>query len=133
VNGTQHKVGSVVMQDGAQMIATPSLEDRIAAIGVGNEFRDPLKRAISFYFWYHGKEGARGGDQRLTPRRVPDGYQALSRSPTTAVRHRLAWSRAADDARTLLTEKRLSALQRATLRQDLDRIEAVLDGIPATA
>lgn len=30
----------------------------------------------------------------------------------------------------MLTEKRLSALQRAALVQDLRRIEAVLDGIP---
>jgi hypothetical protein len=33
----------------------------------------------------------------------------------------------------LLTEKRLPALQRTTLMQDLDRIAAVLNGIPATA
>jgi hypothetical protein len=48
-------------------------------------------------------------------------------------RHRPAWSRAADDARALLAEKRLSTLQRAALKQDLDRIQAVLNGIPATA
>jgi hypothetical protein len=60
---------------------------------------------------------------------------APTRCPNACItaRHRLAWSRAADDARTLLTEKRLSALQRATLAQDLDRIEAALNGIPATA
>ena len=39
------------------------------------------------------------------------------------------------DARILLREKRLSELQRVTLGRDLDRIEAVLDGIttPASA
>jgi hypothetical protein len=50
-----------------------------------------------------------------------------------ASRPAIVWPHAADDARTLLTEKRLSALQRATLGQDLDRIETVLNGIPATA
>jgi hypothetical protein len=44
-------------------------------------------------------------------------------------RHRSAWGRAADEARALLREKRLPELQRVALRQDLDRIEAVLDGI----
>ena len=48
-------------------------------------------------------------------------------------RHRPAWARAADDARTLLREKRLPELQRAALRQDLTRIEAVLDGIVGPA
>jgi hypothetical protein len=41
----------------------------------------------------------------------------------------LVWARAADDVRILLREKRLSKLQRVALRRDLDRIEAVLDGI----
>jgi hypothetical protein len=44
-------------------------------------------------------------------------------------RHRPAWSRSADDARALLKERRLSSLQRSILNQDLERIEAVLDGI----
>ncbi len=44
-------------------------------------------------------------------------------------RHKPVWAQAADDARTLLREKRLSALQRSALRRDLDRIEAILDGI----
>jgi hypothetical protein len=50
-------------------------------------------------------------------------------------RHRPVWARAAEDARILLREKRLSELQRVALRRDLDRIEAVLDGIttPASA
>jgi hypothetical protein len=39
-------------------------------------------------------------------------------------------ARAAEDARMLLREKRLSTLlQRTALRHDLDRIEAVLAGI----
>jgi hypothetical protein len=44
-------------------------------------------------------------------------------------RHRPAWARSADEARTLLREKRLSPLQRAALKQDLERIEGVLDNI----
>jgi hypothetical protein len=48
-------------------------------------------------------------------------------------RHRPVWTRAADDARILLREKRLSELQRVALRRDLDRIEAVLDGITKPA
>jgi hypothetical protein len=43
------------------------------------------------------------------------------------------WARASDDARILLREKRLSELQRVALRRDLDRIEAVLDGITKPA
>jgi hypothetical protein len=55
-----------------------------------------------------------------------------TRCPNACItaRHRPAWSRAAADARAMLAEKRLSALQRAALMQDLRRIEAVLDGIP---
>ena len=55
-----------------------------------------------------------------------------TRCPNACItaRHRPAWSRAAADARAMLTEKRLSALQRAALAQDLRRIEAVLGGIP---
>jgi hypothetical protein len=50
-----------------------------------------------------------------------------------AARHRPVWARSADDARALLKEKRLSALQRAIVRRDLERIEAVLDGITKPA
>lgn len=45
------------------------------------------------------------------------------------VRHRPAWARSADGARTVLKEKRLSPLQRTVLKQDLERIEEVLDNI----
>ena len=50
-------------------------------------------------------------------------------------RHRPVWAQAADDAKLLLREKRLSELQRTALRRDLDRIEAVIDRIttPASA
>jgi hypothetical protein len=48
-------------------------------------------------------------------------------------RHRNAWARAAEDAEALFREKRLSGPQRAALTQDLHRIEAVLNGIAATA
>jgi len=60
-----------------------------------------------------------------------------TRCPNACItgRHRPVWARAAEDARILLREKRLSELQRVALRRDLDRIEAVLDGIttPASA
>jgi hypothetical protein len=58
-----------------------------------------------------------------------------TRCPNACItaRHRPVWTRAADDARILLREKRLSELQRVALRRDLDRIEAVLDGITKPA
>jgi hypothetical protein len=58
-----------------------------------------------------------------------------TRCPNACItqRHRPVWARAADDARILLREKRLSELQRVALRRDLDRIEAVLDGITKPA
>ena len=54
-----------------------------------------------------------------------------TRCPNACItqRHRPVWARAAEDARMLLREKRLSTLQRTALRRDLDRIEAVLAGI----
>ena len=48
-----------------------------------------------------------------------------------AERHRPAWARAAAEARTLLREKRLSSPQRLALDREIDRVEAVLDGIDA--
>jgi hypothetical protein len=48
-------------------------------------------------------------------------------------RHRPVRAWAADDARILLREKRLSELQRVALRRDLDRIDSVLDGITKPA
>lgn len=45
------------------------------------------------------------------------------------IRHQSSWARAADDARALLREKRLSGPQRTALMQDLRRIETVLNGI----
>ena len=58
-----------------------------------------------------------------------------TRCPNACVtsRHRSAWTKAADDARQLLREKRLSEPQRIALRQDLARFEAVLDGIGGPA
>jgi hypothetical protein len=60
-----------------------------------------------------------------------------TRCPNACIttRHQSVWGRAAEEARILLREKRLSELQRVALRRDLDRIEAVLDGIttPASA
>lgn len=54
-----------------------------------------------------------------------------TRCPNACItaRHRPAWSRSAEDAKTLLKEKHLSPLQRTTVKQDLQRIEAVLDGL----
>jgi len=54
-----------------------------------------------------------------------------TRCPNACItsRHRPAWARSADDARALLKEKRLSPLQRTTLKQDLERIEGILDSI----
>jgi hypothetical protein len=58
-----------------------------------------------------------------------------TRCPNACItaRHRPVWARAADDARILLREKRLSELQRVALCRDLDRIESVLDGITTPA
>nr|WP_157357696.1 integrase [Mesorhizobium metallidurans] len=44
-------------------------------------------------------------------------------------RHRPAWARSAEEATSLLKEKRLSQLQRSILQQDLDRSMAVLNSI----
>jgi hypothetical protein len=54
-----------------------------------------------------------------------------TRCPNACIttRHRPAWARAAQQAKSLLSEKRLSPLQRAALDQDLARVEAVLDKI----
>ncbi len=54
-----------------------------------------------------------------------------TRCPNACItnRHRPAWARAAGHARELLREKRLPEPQRVALRRDLERIEAVLDGI----
>ncbi|AZO59404.1 MAG: integrase [Mesorhizobium sp.] len=54
-----------------------------------------------------------------------------TRCPNACItaRHRPAWSRSAEDAKTLLKEKRLSPLQRTIMKQDLQRIQAVLDGL----
>lgn len=51
------------------------------------------------------------------------------RCPNSCItsRHRPVWAQAAEDAKLLLREKRLSELQRAVLRRDVDRIETVLD------
>ena len=44
-------------------------------------------------------------------------------------RHRPVWARSAQEAATLLKEKRLSRLQRGILQQDLERARKVLDSI----
>ncbi|MGH9805856.1 MAG: integrase [Terriglobia bacterium] len=54
-----------------------------------------------------------------------------TRCPNACItaRHQSSWARAGDDARALLKEKRLSEPQRTALTQELQRIEAVLNGI----
>jgi hypothetical protein len=44
-------------------------------------------------------------------------------------RHRPAWARSAEEAASLLKEKRLSQLQRSILQQDLERARKVLNSI----
>lgn len=44
-------------------------------------------------------------------------------------RHRPAWARSAEEAASLLKEKRLSQLQRSILQRDLERARTVLNGI----
>ena len=54
-----------------------------------------------------------------------------TRCPNACItsRHRPAWVRSADDARTLLKEKRLSPLQRSSLEADLERIQDVISNV----
>ncbi|QDG94765.1 integrase (plasmid) [Rhizobium sp. NIBRBAC000502774] len=56
-----------------------------------------------------------------------------SRCPNACItaRHRPAWAGAAESARSVLKEKRLSELQRLSIEQDLRRIETVLSDIDA--
>lgn len=57
-----------------------------------------------------------------------------SRCPNACLtaRHRSAWAGAADNARGVLKEKRLSELQRLAIEQDLQRTERVLSDIDVT-
>ncbi|TXG96429.1 MAG: integrase [Nevskiaceae bacterium] len=57
-----------------------------------------------------------------------------SRCPNACItaRHRPAWAGAAENARSVLKEKRLSGLQRLAVEQDLHRIEKVLSDIDVT-
>lgn len=57
-----------------------------------------------------------------------------SRCPNACItaRHRPAWAGAAENARGVLKEKRLSELQRLAVEQDLQRIEKVLSDIDVT-
>lgn len=54
-----------------------------------------------------------------------------TRCPNACIttKHRPAWARARQDAKSFLSEKRLSPLQRATLDQDLARVEVILGNI----
>ena len=58
-----------------------------------------------------------------------------TRCPNACVtkHHRPAWARAAEDAKALLREKRLTPPQRAALEEDLRRFRAVLGGIGKAA
>src|SRR3546814_12723944 len=62
---------------------------------------------------------------RLTDTHFP--YTTLFRSITA--RHRPAWERAADDARALLRERRLSDIQRHALATEINRLTTVIDAI----
>lgn len=57
-----------------------------------------------------------------------------SRCPNACIteRHRPAWAGAAENARSVLKEKRLSELQRLAVEQDLQRMEKVLSDIDVT-
>jgi hypothetical protein len=57
-----------------------------------------------------------------------------TRCPNACItsKHRSAWLRSADEARTLLKEKRLSPLQRSSLEADLDRIQNVIKEVPGS-
>jgi integrase len=54
-----------------------------------------------------------------------------TRCPNACItkRHRPAWAQAAADAEAMLREKRLSEPQQIALRQDLQRFQAILDGL----
>jgi hypothetical protein len=54
-----------------------------------------------------------------------------TRCPNACItaRHRPAWTRAAQDARAFLAEKRLGPLQRTALERELGRLNAVLEAI----
>jgi hypothetical protein len=68
---------------------------------------------------------------------TPDPKQPLTalceptRCPNACItaRHRPAWERAADDARALLRERRLSDLQRHALATEINRLTTVIDAI----
>lgn len=78
---------------------------------------------------------------KQTAARAPESHTPLvalcqpTRCPNACVtaRHRPAWMRAAEEARVLLREKRLSGPQRTALEGDLARFEHVLAGIKSTA
>jgi len=53
----------------------------------------------------------------------------LCPNASITARHRSAWARSAEEAASLLKEKRLSQLQRSILQQDLERARKVLDSI----
>ncbi|WP_414886676.1 MULTISPECIES: integrase [unclassified Sphingomonas] len=58
-----------------------------------------------------------------------------TRCPNACItaRHRPAWQRSADDARTLLKERRLSDIQRTALTTELHRLSKVIDAIDPVA
>ena len=54
IDDVARKVGSHVTEAGKTYIVTPSLQDRVAMIGTGGSFREPLKSALGYYFWLRG-------------------------------------------------------------------------------
>ena len=72
--------------------------------------------------------------KRVTTRDPSQPLTALcepTRCPNACItaRHRPAWERAAVDAKSHLRERRISDLQRQALRNELDRLNAVIAGI----
>ena len=54
INNTAHKVGAHVQKVGKTYLATPSLQDRLAMIGQGGSYREPLKSCLGYYYWLKG-------------------------------------------------------------------------------
>lgn len=75
IKDKEYRIGTLVRRDGVAYIATSSLAERIARIGVGNDYRAPLMSAIGYYFWYHGTDGSPAEIKRLLRAAFPDGIK----------------------------------------------------------
>jgi hypothetical protein len=70
-----YEVGAQVAWGDGVRIATPSLRDRIKEIGARGEYRDPLKPAIGYYFWYHRTESKLEEIKQLLWQAFPGGVK----------------------------------------------------------